>query len=74
MNHHLYDKLQAYHRQELQDEVRRNRLLAGSPRRSGVGRRAVGKLGGVLVAVGLKLEHFDHARQPYPSLSVPVQQ
>ena len=76
MNYHLYDKLQAEHRQELRDEVARNHLLARSFRRSGAGRRAIGKLGGALVAVGLKLEHFDHSRQPYPypSLSSPVQQ
>lgn len=76
MNYHLYDKLQAEHRQELQNEVARNRLLTRSSRRSGMGRRAVGKLGGALVAVGLKLEHFDQSRQPYPypSLSSSVQQ
>ena len=76
MNYHLYDKLQAEHRQELRDEVARGRLLVRSSRRSGVGRRVVGKLGGALVAIGLRLEHFDHSRQtyPYPSLSSPVQQ
>lgn len=74
MNYHLYDKLHADHRQELQNEVARNRLLARSSRRSGMGRRAIGKLGVALVAVGLKLEHFDHSRQPYPSLSSTVQQ
>ena len=30
MNHHLYDKLQADHRQELQNEVARHRLLMRS--------------------------------------------
>jgi hypothetical protein len=76
MNYYLYDKLQTEHRQELQDEAARNRLLVHSSRRSGVGRRAVGKLGGALVAIGLKLEHFDHSRQsyPYPAVSSPVQQ
>lgn len=76
MNDYLYDKLNAEHRQALQNEVARNRLRVRSSRRSGMGRRAVGKLGAALVAVGLKLEHFDHARQPYPypSLSSPVQQ
>jgi hypothetical protein len=75
MNYHLYDKLHADHRQELQNEVARNRLLVRSSRRSGLGRRAIGKLGVALVTVGLKLEHFDHSRQlqPYPSLSSPVQ-
>lgn len=76
MNYHLYDKLQAEHRQELQNEAERKRLLVDSSRRSGMGRRAVGKLGGALVAIGLKLEHFDHSRQvyPYPAVSSPVQQ
>ena len=76
MNYYLYDKLQAEHRQELQDEVVRNRLLMRSARRSGVGRRAVGKLGGTLVAIGLRLEHLDYSRQSYsyPAVSSPVQQ
>ena len=76
MNYHIYDKLQADHRQELQKEVARHRLLIRSSRRSGLAQRAVGTLGGALVAFGLKLEHFDHSRQPYPypSLSSPVQQ
>jgi hypothetical protein len=75
MNYHLYDKLRADHRQELQNEVVRNRLLVRSSRRSGLGRRAIGKLGVALVTVGLKLERFDYSRQlqPYPSLSSPVQ-
>jgi hypothetical protein len=76
MNYHLYDKLQAERRQALRDEVARTRLLVRSSGRSGVGRRAVGKLGGALVAIGLKLEHFDHSRQAYahPAVSSPVQQ
>ena len=76
MNYHMYDTLQAEPRHPLQKEVALQRLLMLSSRRSGLGRRAVGKLGGALVAVGLKLEHFDRSRQPYPypSLSSPVQQ
>jgi hypothetical protein len=73
MNYHLYDKLNDDHRQELQKEMAQNRLLARSSHRSSIGRRAIGKLGVALVAVGLKLEHFDHSRQPYPSISSPVQ-
>ena len=74
MNYHMYDKLQAEHRQELQDEVARNRLLARSSHRNGMGRRAIGKLGIALVALGLKLERFDQPSQPYPSITSPVQQ
>ncbi len=73
MNYYLHDKLHANHRQELQSEMARMRLLARSSRRSNMGRRAIGKLGVALVAVGLKLEHFDRSRQPQPSMASPVQ-
>ena len=73
MNYYLHDKLLADHRQELHSEMARIRLLARSSRRSNLGRRAIGKLGVALVAVGLKLEQFDHSRQPQPSMASLVQ-
>lgn len=73
MNYYLYDKLLEEHRQALHREMARKRLIARSSRRSNVGRRAIGKLGVVLVAVGLKLERFDHSRQPQATLAPTVQ-
>lgn len=73
MNYYLYDKLLEEHRQEMHSEMARKRLLARSSRRSNLGRRAIGKLGVALVAVGLKLEHFDHSRQPQASMAPAVQ-
>ena len=60
MHYHLYDKLCEDHRQQLQNEVNARRLLARSSRRRGLGRRVVGKLGVALMAVGSKLEQFEH--------------
>ena len=57
-NVHHYDKLAAEHRQGLQCEMEQKRLLARLPHRS-VGRRAAGRLGILLVAVGTRLEKFD---------------
>lgn len=64
MYHNLYDKLSEDHRQQLQHEVAQRNLLAQAPRRSGPARRAIGKLGVALVAVGSKLEQFERPRQP----------
>ena len=71
MHYHLYDKLCEDHRQQLQYEVNARRLLAQAPRRSSLGRRVVGKLGVALVAVGSKLEQFEHAHKPAMSAVKP---
>ena len=61
---HLHDKLCEEHRQTLQDEAMQRRMLAGLPRRKGLGRRAIGKLGVALVALGTKLEQVEHRGEP----------
>ncbi len=63
-NLHLYDKLCEERRQTLQKEVAQQHILAGLPGRQSIGRRAVGKLGSTLVAIGSKLEQFDHTAEP----------
>lgn len=57
-NAHLYDKLAAEHRQDLQYEMERKRMLACLPHKH-VGRRAAGRLGVLLVAMGTRLEEFE---------------
>ena len=54
---HLYDKLAAEHRQGIQHEREQKRLLAGLPH-DNVARRAAGRLGVLLVALGTRLEEF----------------
>ena len=57
-NIHHYDKLAAEHRQELRHEMEQKRLLACLPHHN-VARRAAGRLGVLLVALGTRLEEFD---------------
>jgi hypothetical protein len=59
-NRYLYDKLYEEHRQTIQREAAQRRLLTSLPHRHGLARRAIGRLGITLVAVGSKLEQFDH--------------
>ena len=63
-NLHIHDKLSEEHRQTLQDEAMRHRMLAGLPRRKGLGRRAIGKLGVALVALGTRLEQVERRGDP----------
>lgn len=55
---HHYDRLAAEHRQELLHEMEQKRLLAGLPHHS-MARRAAGRLGVLLVALGTRLEELD---------------
>jgi hypothetical protein len=57
-NVYHYDKLAAERRQGLLLEMEQKRLLARLPHRS-MGRRAAGRLGILLVALGTRLEKFD---------------
>ena len=59
-NRYLYDKLYEEHRQTIQREAAQRRLLASLPHRHGLARRAIGRFGVALVAVGSKLAQFDH--------------
>ncbi len=63
-NIHIYDKLSEERRQTMQHEAAQRRLLASLPHRHSLTRRAIGRLGVALVAVGSKLEQFDHHGEP----------
>ncbi len=63
-NAHLHDKLCEERRQTLQQEIAQRRLLAGLPQRKGMGRRVIGRLGVALVAIGSRLEKFEHRTKP----------
>lgn len=71
MHYNVYDKLCEDRRQQLQREVAQKRLLAQVPRRISPGWRAIGKLGAALVAVGSKLEQFEHSHKPVISAIEP---
>jgi hypothetical protein len=60
----LHDRLCKEHHQTLEREAAQRRLLASLPRRHSIARRAIGKFGVALVAVGSKLEQIDHRREP----------
>ena len=61
-NVHHYDRLATEHRQGLQYEREQKRLLACLPHHN-VARRAAGRLGVLLVALGTRLEEFDQHRK-----------
>ena len=63
-NAYLYDKLCEERRQTLQHEMAQRRMLAGIIRRKDMGRGVIGRLGVALVAVGTRLEQFDHHSEP----------
>ncbi len=63
-NLHLHDKLLEERRQMLQDEATRRYMLSALPHRAGIGRRAVGRLGVALIAIGSRLEQFEHGGEP----------
>jgi hypothetical protein len=63
-NAYLYDKLCEERRQTLQHEMAQRRMLTGIIRRKGMGRGVIGRLGVALVAVGTRLEQFDHHSEP----------
>jgi len=63
-NIHLHDKLLEERRQMLQDEATRRHALRDRPHRASMGRRAVGRLGVALIAVGSQLERFEHRGEP----------
>jgi hypothetical protein len=63
-NLYLHDKLLEERRQLLQDKATRRHMLSALPHRAGIGRRAVGRLGVALIAVGSWLEQFEHGGKP----------
>ena len=61
---HIYDKLLAEHRQDMQREMDQQRMLAGLPKNHhSLGRHAVGRLGAFLVTVGTWMEQVEQREQ-----------
>jgi hypothetical protein len=60
LNVHLYEKVLAQHHQDLQREIEHQHMLAHLPRhRRRLGRRAIGRLGVKLVALGSGMEQIE---------------
>jgi hypothetical protein len=64
-NLHLYEKALDVRRQDLRLEMEERRLLAHLPKRRSMSRRAAGKLGVLLLKLGMWLKQFEH---PYTAL------
>lgn len=61
---HLYDDALVQRRQELLQRADRERKLTRLPRRKGLGRRTVGRIGVLLIALGSRLEQFEQHSKP----------
>jgi hypothetical protein len=59
-NPYLYEKLLEARRQDLRHEAEVRRLLAQLPKRRSMGRRAAGKLGVLLLKLGMWLKQLEH--------------
>ena len=59
-NPYLYEKALEARRQDLRHEAEVRRLLAQLPKRQSMGRRAAGKLGVLLVKLGMLLKQLEH--------------
>jgi hypothetical protein len=64
-NLHLYEKALEVRRQDLRHEMEERRLLAQLPKRRSISRRAAGKLGVLLLKLGMWLKQLEH---PYTAL------
>ena len=71
-NIHIFDKLSEERRQTMRQEAAQRRLLASLPHRHNFARRALGRLGVALMAVGSKLEQFDHHNVVAPRAGMEV--
>jgi hypothetical protein len=58
-NLYLYEKALEVHRQDLRHEMEVRRLLARLPRRTRWSRRAIGKLGVLLLKLGAWLKQME---------------
>ena len=59
-NPYLYEKLLEARRRDLRHEAQVRRLLAQLPKRRSMGRRAAGKLGVLLLKLGMWLKQLEH--------------
>jgi hypothetical protein len=59
-NQYLYEKEVEMRHRKLHDEMEKSRLLAQLPKRPNMSRRAAGKLGVLLLKLGLWLKQLEH--------------
>ena len=59
-NPYLYEKALEARRRDLRHEAEVRRLLAHLPKRRSMGRRAAGKLGVLLLKLGMLLKQLEH--------------
>jgi hypothetical protein len=59
-NQYLYEKELEMRRRDLRHELEERRLLAQLPKRPNMSRRAAGKLGVLLLKLGLWLKQLEH--------------
>jgi hypothetical protein len=59
-NAYLYEKLLEARRQDLRHEAEVRRMLAQLPKRQSMGRRAAGRLGVLLLKLGMWLKQLEH--------------
>ena len=59
-NQHLYEKELEMRRRDLQREMEKRQLLAQLPKRLNMRRRAAGKLGVLLLKLGMRLKQLEH--------------
>jgi hypothetical protein len=64
-NQHLYEKELEMRRRDLLHEMEKRQLLAQLPKRLNMSRRAAGKLGVLLLKLGMRLKQLEH---PQPVL------
>lgn len=59
-NQHLYERALEMHQRELRLEMENRQLLARLPKALHIGRRAAGKLGLLLLKLGMWLKQLEH--------------
>ena len=59
-NQHLYEKELEMRRRDLRHEMEKRQLLAQLPNRLSMSRRAAGKLGVLLLKLGMRLKQLEH--------------
>ena len=59
-NQYLYEKALEMHHRDLRNEMEARRLIAQLPKRLNLARRAAGKLGVLLLKLGLWLKQLEH--------------
>ena len=59
-NQHLYEKELEMRRRDLRHEMEKRQLLAQLPNRLSMNRRAAGKLGVLLLKLGMRLKQLEH--------------